>query len=80
VKSQNSFEEILKNNLPKYLKKIKNMENGAGLHNMVVSLVEKPLLKIVMEETGGNQTSAAHLLGMNRNTLRRKLKEHKVKT
>lgn len=79
MKSQESFENILRDNLPKYLRKIKNTENGTELHSMVLSLVEKPLLSIVLEETGGNQTEAAHLLGMNRNTLRRKITDYKLK-
>lgn len=80
MKRQEPFENILRDNLPKYLRNIKNMENGTGLHSMVVSLVEKPLLTIVLEETGGNQTEAAHMLGMNRNTLRRKMTDYKLKT
>ena len=37
--------------------------------------VEKPLLELVLHESGGNQLKAARLLGMNRNTLRRRLSE-----
>jgi DNA-binding protein Fis len=72
-------EDILRNQLNKYLKGIKKMENGGQLHSMVITMVEKPLLKMVMEETCGNQSQAAHILGMNRNTLRRKLGEYKIK-
>ncbi len=43
-----------------------------------VGLVEKPLLRAVMRETRGNQVRAAQLLGINRNTLRKKLKEHGI--
>lgn len=78
-KNINSFEDVLRSNLPKYLKKFKNMENGSGLHSMILSLVEKPLLKMALEETGGNQTEAAHILGLNRNTLRRKMTEYEIK-
>lgn len=46
---------------------------------MVLSLVEKPLIRIALEETDGNQTKAAHLLGVNRNTLRRKMHDYKIK-
>jgi len=73
------FEEALRADLHKYIGRMKNMENGGGLYPMVISLVEKPLITMVLEETRGNQTEAAHLLGLNRNTLRRKLAEHKIR-
>jgi len=42
---------------------------------MIIQLVEKPLIKMILQETQGNQTKASALLGINRNTLRRKMKE-----
>ena len=51
---------------------------AANLHGLMVGLVEKPLLRAVMHETKGNQVRAAQLLGINRNTLRKKLKEHGI--
>jgi DNA-binding protein Fis len=52
--------------------------SAANLHGLMVGLVEKPLLRAVMRETRGNQVRAAQLLGINRNTLRKKLKEHGI--
>ncbi|MGB0713133.1 MAG: DNA-binding transcriptional regulator Fis [Gammaproteobacteria bacterium] len=46
------------------------------LYQMVLAEVEQPLLAAVMEHTGGNQTRASALLGLNRGTLRKKLKAH----
>ncbi len=43
------------------------------LHAAVVAAVERPLIELVLEQTGGNQLRAADLLGINRNTLRKKL-------
>jgi Fis family transcriptional regulator, factor for inversion stimulation protein len=51
-------------------------EKPTGIYNMVVNCVEKPLLEVVMYHAQGNQTRAAELLGINRNTLRKKLQEH----
>ena len=50
----------------------------AGLHGLVIDAVEKPLLDVVMRHADGNQSKAAEWLGINRNTLRRKLLDHKI--
>ena len=47
-----------------------------ALHEMVMTAVERPLLKYALERCAGNQSAAAGLLGINRNTLRKKLVEH----
>jgi two-component system nitrogen regulation response regulator GlnG len=47
---------------------------SANLYELVLGLVERPLLQAVLRETGGNQLRAAALLGNNRNTLRKKLR------
>jgi Fis family transcriptional regulator len=49
-----------------------------SLYEMVVKAVERPLLNVVMERAEGNQSRAAEWLGINRNTLRRKLVEHEL--
>lgn len=43
------------------------------LYNMVLYQMERPLLRIILEKTGGNQLQAANILGINRNTLRKKM-------
>ncbi len=45
---------------------------------MVITTIEKPLLLYVMNQAEGNQSNAAKILGLNRNTLRKKLKQHKI--
>ena len=47
-----------------------------GLYDQLTAAVEKPLLEVVMREVRGNQTHAAAVLGVNRGTLRKKLKQH----
>ena len=51
-------------------------EKASGIYDMVVLAVEKPMLEVVMFQAQGNQTRAAELLGINRNTLRKKLQQH----
>jgi Fis family transcriptional regulator len=45
---------------------------------MVLQAVERPMLEVVLKRADGNQSKAAEWLGINRNTLRRKLQEHKL--
>ena len=49
-----------------------------AVYDMVVNAVERPMLEVVMQRAEGNQSKAAEWLGINRNTLRRKLVEHKL--
>jgi Fis family transcriptional regulator len=51
-------------------------ERPHALHGMVMTAVERPLLKFALDKCAGNQSAAADLLGINRNTLRKKLVEH----
>ena len=55
-----------------------NGTDPANLHDMLVKAVEKPLLEVVMEQAQHNQSRAAQWLGLNRNTLRKKLLEHRL--
>lgn len=48
----------------------------SNLYDLVLREVEPPLLDIVMNFTGGNQTRAALILGINRGTLRKKLRQY----
>jgi two-component system nitrogen regulation response regulator GlnG len=59
---------------------VRRMKLGAGsdLHPLLVKAVEKPLIALILEETHGNQNQAAALLGLNRNTLRKKIQEFKI--
>jgi len=59
---------------------VRGMKNGSArnLHPMLIRAVERPLITLVLEETNGNQIQAAHVLGMNRNTLRKKITELRI--
>ena len=54
-------------------------EKPHPIYDMVIRSVEKPLIELVMKHAEGNQTRAAELLGINRNTLRNKMKQYKIK-
>jgi Fis family transcriptional regulator, factor for inversion stimulation protein len=54
-------------------------ERARGVYDMVINCVEKPLLEAVLHRVQGNQTHAAEMLGINRNTLRKKMKAHGIK-
>jgi len=51
-------------------------EKPCDLYGMVLKEVERPMLSVIMEHTANNQSRAAQILGINRNTLRKKLKTH----
>ncbi len=53
----------------------KAIDAESGLHALFIRQVERPLIKVVLEATGGNQIRAAAILGINRNTLRKRLSE-----
>jgi Fis family transcriptional regulator len=53
-------------------------EKPATVYAMVMRSVERPLLEVVLKQAGGNQTVAAEMLGINRNTLHKKLVDHKL--
>ena len=55
-----------------------NGEKPHDVYGMVISEIERPLLEIVMRHTKSNQCRAAEILGINRNTLRKKLKLYKL--
>ena len=63
--------------LRSYLKSL-NGHRPAELYQLVMGEVEKPLFRAVMDYTGGNQSQAAEILGINRGTLRKKLKNYKL--
>lgn len=53
-------------------------EMPTGLYEMVISEVERPLLSHVMQQAQNNQCKAAQMLGLNRGTLRKKLKHYQL--
>ena len=69
-----SLEELVDSKLRSCLNGIEQLENGE-IHSMVLEQVERPLIRIILEKTRWNQVKAADILGINRNTLRKKIGE-----
>ena len=72
--SRSDIAECVRRSLDRYFRDLDGEKPGA-IYAMVLSQVERPMLEVVMREANGNQTLAAALLGINRNTLRRKLQD-----
>ena len=75
--SKNHIEESVRASLEGYFRDLRGTEPG-GMYDMMVKVVERPLLQVVMKQADDNQSRAAEWLGLNRNTLRKKLVEHKL--
>ena len=75
VQTQKPLRASVKQAVNKYLKESNSLEID-NLYELVLAEIEAPLLEEVMTHTRGNQTRAANLMGINRGTLRKKLKQY----
>ena len=75
--SRKHIDDCIRSTLEQYFKDLRGTE-PAGVHDLILNAVEKPMLDVVMKHAEGNQSKAAEWLGINRNTLRRKLLDHKL--
>ena len=75
--SKKQIEECIRVSLDGYFKDLRGTEPDR-MYDMMVRVVEKPLLEVVMQQAAQNLSRAAEWLGLNRNTLRKKLVEHKL--
>ena len=75
--SQHDLGNCVTDSLQQYFRDLDG-EKPCAIYDMVLKSVEKPMLEIVLAKAGGNQTMAAEMLGINRNTLRKKLTEHQL--
>ena len=73
--SKDNIQDVVKKSLEKYFRDLGEQE-PSNVYEMVVFTVEKPILEAVMDRAEGNQSHAAEMLGINRNTLRKKLQQH----
>lgn len=75
--SKTTIEQSVRESLQTYFRDLDG-EIPDRVYEMVVRMVERPMLEVVMNQADHNQSRAAEWLGLNRNTLRKKLVEHKL--
>jgi Fis family transcriptional regulator len=73
--SKHHIQECVSASLDKYFLDLGG-EQPSGIYEMVIQTVEKPMLEVVMQHANNNQSLASEMLGINRNTLRKKLQQH----
>ena len=76
--NENEMARVVRRAIEGYFRDLDG-ERASGVYDMVINCVEKPLLESVLHRVQGNQTHAAEMLGINRNTLRKKMKAHGIK-
>lgn len=79
MKKNNILEASVRLSLEQYLSDLGDTD-PSDMYEMVIRCVERPLLEVVMKCAHQNQSKAAQMLGMTRNTLRKKLLSHQLIT
>jgi len=74
----NEIGRSVERSLDEYFRKLDG-EEPHGIYDMVIGNVERSLIATIMHRAGGNQTHAADMLGLNRNTLRTKLSKYNIR-
>jgi len=77
MKKNNILEESVRLSLEQYFSDLGDTD-PSDMYEMVIRCVERPILEVAMERANQNQSKAAQMLGMTRNTLRKKLIFHKL--
>ena len=77
ILDQASLEALIELKISRFLDQI-GRYYPEDLYALLMGKAERPLLRQILKRTGGNQLHAAKILGINRNTLRRKIKSHGI--
>ena len=77
-RSTTELHDAVKRSLERYFKDMDG-EKPTSIHDMVLRNVEKPMIELVLSQAKGNQSLAAEMLGINRNTLRKKMQQLRIK-
>ena len=75
---QNELADTVRRALERYFRDMDG-ERPSGIYDMVLKNVEKPMIETVLGEAQGNLTLAAAMLGIDRNTLRKKIQQLRIK-
>jgi Fis family transcriptional regulator, factor for inversion stimulation protein len=78
MKQTGELSDCVRKSLERYFKDLDG-EKPRSVYEMVLKNVEKPMLEAILHRAEGNQTIAAEMLGINRNTLRKKIQQYKIK-
>ena len=78
MKQTNEIADCVRRSLERYFKDLDGTKPRA-IYDMVLKNIERPMLEIVLDHAEGNQSIAAEMLGINRNTLRKKIQSLKIK-
>lgn len=78
MRQTNEIGDCVRRSLERYFKDLDGAK-PRSVYDMVLKNVERPLLEVVLDHAEGNQTIAAEMLGINRNTLRKKMLSLKIK-
>ncbi len=76
---QNEIADCVRRSLERYFKDLDGAK-PRSIYDMVLKNVERPMLEAVLDHAEGNQSVAAEMLGINRNTLRKKILALKIKS
>ena len=74
----NELHEAVKRSLERYFKDMDG-EQPTAIYDMVLKNIEKPMIETVLGKAEGNLTHAAAMLGIDRNTLRKKMQQLRIK-
>ncbi|HCU06103.1 MAG TPA: Fis family transcriptional regulator [Holosporales bacterium] len=69
----NNLSKLITTCLQEYFKSLKGQKPASNLYDNIIQTVERPLIREILKLTKNNQRKAADILGMNRNTLRKKI-------
>ena len=78
MKKENEISACVRKIVSEYFSHLDG-EKPCAVYDAVLESMEKPLIEVVLHQAGGNQTKASEILGLNRNTLRKKILQYDIK-